>query len=179
MVHGCFEVVDPLFQLVLIIMYFRSLRFARHFTRYARNDQIFLHDVGGRYAATLSKASGAVPIGYSPSEEIKIDTFNVNLQFMEILNKVLHSSIDKDFTFIMEAGVNASTYMPIYDFREIPRFGRTPSPDDVFGYVLVDENGKMVQGSYQSNEMYRVCNGNGLIKLSDYMLEQMREATQP
>lgn len=150
----------------------------RHFSRYA-NNQIFLHDVSGRYAATLWESANAVPIGHSPCKSVLPETFRANPEFVLILNSVIRKSIDSDFTFIMEAGVSALTYMPIYDFREVPRYGRTPSPDNVFGYVLVDENGKMVPDSYEANNLYRVCNNSGLITMSDYLLEQMRAATKP
>lgn len=77
----------------------------------------------------------------------------------------------------MEAGANANAFMPIYDFREIPNYARTPEVDDIFGYVLVDGDGKIIPGLYEVNDLYRLCNGVGLVKLTDYLVDEMRKAT--
>lgn len=155
-----------------------TLAFLRQYSKYLKNDQIFLHDVAGKYAVTLSKSASDVPIGFSPSLEVHPSTFTGNPKFLDLLQERIKTGIQNDFTFIMEAGANALTYMPIYDFREIPKYARTPNVDDVFGYVLVDEAGKIVPGSYEKNDLYRLCNGTGLIKLSDYLLEEMKQATK-
>lgn len=155
-----------------------SLAFLRQYSKYIKNDQIYLHDNAGKYAATLSKSASDLPIGHSPSLEVHPETFKGNPKFLELLHEKIKTGIQNDFTFIMEAGANALTYMPIYDFREIPKYARTANVDDVFGYVLVDEAGKIVPGSYEKNDLYRLCNGTGLIKLSDYLLEEMRKATR-
>ncbi|OBA19306.1 hypothetical protein METBIDRAFT_46782 [Metschnikowia bicuspidata var. bicuspidata NRRL YB-4993] len=154
-----------------------TLGLLRQYSRYAKNDQIFLHDVAGRYAATLSKNATDVPIGFSPSLEVSPSNFEGNPKFLDLLHDRIKTGIQNDFTFIMEAGTNALTYMPIYDFREIPKYARTPNVDDVFGYVLVDGSGKIVPDSYEKNDLYRICNGTGLIKLSEYLLEEMKKAT--
>ncbi|KAF7998885.1 hypothetical protein HF325_006417 [Metschnikowia pulcherrima] len=154
------------------------IRLLRQYSKYPKNNQIYLHDVAGQYAATLSESSKDVPIGFSPSTQVSPNTFQPNPDFMRLLHSTIQEGIQHDFTFIMEAGANALTYMPIYDFREIPKYARTPNVDDVFGYVLVDSEGKIVPGSYEKNDLYRVCNGAGLIKLSDYLLEEMRKATR-
>ncbi|GEQ68143.1 hypothetical protein JCM33374_g1810 [Metschnikowia sp. JCM 33374] len=155
-----------------------TLQFLRQYTKYAKNDQIYLHDIAGKYAATLSKNATDIPIGFSPSLTITPSTFKGNPEFLDLLHGKIQKDIQNDFTFIMEAGANASTYMPIYDFREIPKYARTPNVDDVFGYVLVDASGKIVPESYEKNNLYRLCNGTGLIKLSDYLLDEMRKETR-
>lgn len=127
-------------------------------------------------AASFSKNSEDLAIGYSSTENIEPDRFVCNKEFMNLLNENLHDKVDQDFSFIVEAGANADTYMPIYDFREVPRFGRTPEVDSIFGYVRVGTDGKIVPKSFEANVMYRICNGAGLVTLSDYMLEQVRNA---
>lgn len=97
--------------------------------------------------------------------------------------KVLHSTIGKtvygDFLFIMEAGVNANQFMPIYDFRKTPNYARIPEVDDIFGYVHVDASGKMIPNTYEANNLYRLCNGeSGIIQLSEYLYEQVKEACE-
>lgn len=154
------------------------LQALRQYSRYSKNDQIFLHDSPRGIIASLSKNPNALPIGVSPTQHINPDTFQPNGDFLKLLNTTIHDSIEKDFTFIIEAGANANSFMPIYDLREIPNYGRTPEVDNVFGYVLVDGNGKITPKSFDSNNLYRVCNGAGLIKLSDYLHEQMKSLTE-
>lgn len=152
-------------------------QFIRQFSKYPRNGQIFIHKVGDTYTANLSSNPYDTPIGFSPSSEIDHETFKSNPQFLDLLNNKIKDSIQKDFSFIMEAGANANAFMPIYDFRETPNYARTPEVDDIFGYVLVDEEGKIVPGSYEVNKLYRLCNATGLVKLTEYLLEEMKKAT--
>lgn len=146
-------------------------------SKYPKNDQIFIHKVGSTYVANLSSNPKDIPIGFSESNEIHHETFKSNPEFLDLLNNKIKDSIQKDFSFIMEAGANANAFMPIYDFRETPNYARVPEVDDIFGYVLVDSKGKIIPGSYEVNQLYRLCNGTGLIKLTDYLLEEMRRAT--
>lgn len=150
----------------------------RHYTVYSKNDQIFLHDLGNKVAASFSKNPKHIPIGYSATNNIDPEKFEQNKEFLKLLNSTIHDNVHDDFTFIMEAGNYANTYMPIYDFREVPRFGRTPEVDSIFGYVRVDGEGKITEGSYEQNDMYRLCNGAGLIKLSSYMLAEIVDAVE-
>ncbi|WPK27369.1 hypothetical protein PUMCH_004755 [Australozyma saopauloensis] len=152
-------------------------QFLRFFSRYPKNDQIYVHKVGSSYVANLSENPKDTPIGFSPSEKIDHETFKSNPEFLDLLNNKIKDSIQKDFSFIMEAGANANAFMPIYDFREIPNYARTPEVDDIFGYVLVDGDGKIIPGLYEVNDLYRLCNGVGLVKLTDYLVDEMRKAT--
>ncbi|PIS50873.1 hypothetical protein CJI97_004413 [Candidozyma auris] len=156
----------------------RCRYFIRNYHRYPKNSQIYLHETPGRIIANLSPNPAATPIGYSPSFDIDPKTFSVNKRFLDLLNEKINEGIQDDFTFIIEAGANASTFMPIYDFREVPRYARTPEVDSIFGYVLVDDKGKIVPRTFDPNSMYRICNGAGLIKLSDYLHEQMKNVTE-
>ena len=156
-----------------------AARNARFYTRYAKNDQIYIHEHNGRFAAAFSPNPDSLAIGYSKSTDFTPQDFEPEPKFLSLLNKTIHDKVHEDFTFIMEAGVNALTYMPIYDFRDIPRFARTPDVDNVFGYVLVDDKGKMVPMSFEPSNMYRLCNGQGLIKLSDFLYDQMKSESEP
>lgn len=145
---------------------------------YAPNKQIVLHETGSRVVASLSASPSALSLGWSSTKDIQPSTFEPNVKFLSLLNDIIAKRIQEDFSFIVEAGANALTYMPIYDFREVPRYGRTPEVDNIFGYVLVDKSGKIVEGSYEKNNLYRLCNGAGLVKLSDFLYETMKEATE-
>lgn len=154
--------------------------FARAYTKLASNEQIYVHKVADHgYKFSLSTNPKVLGLGYGTrDQELSPDDFEPNDRFVTLLHENIAKSVENDFTFVMEAGVNVSSYMPIYDMREIPRYARVPEIDNVFGYVQVDDAGKIVPGSYQNNVMYRVCNGAGLTKLSDYMLEKVQQACE-
>jgi len=155
----------------------QGLHFRRLFSKYVRNDQIYIHknDHGVKYS--LSPNPRSLPIGYSSStmNDVKPDAFEVEPKFLDLLHNKISSSIQDDFSFVLEAGMNANAFMPIYDFRRIPEYARIPEVDNIFGYVQVNEQGKIIPGSYQSNNLYRLCNGtDGLIKLSDYLYSELQ-----
>ncbi|EEQ37732.1 hypothetical protein EJF18_20645 [Clavispora lusitaniae] len=150
----------------------------RPLTQYAPNDQIYLHPLENKIAVSFSRLPTSIPLGYSSSMTVTPQSFEPNPQFLPLLHSIIASNVDRDFAFIVEAGVNANTFMPVYDFREVPRFGRRPEIDNVFGYVQVDESGKIVPGSFEANEMYRICNASGLPRLSDHMYGQIQTALE-
>lgn len=148
----------------------------RCYTRYPKNKQIYLHSKQGQYTANLLEDPNLTAIGYSESQEINPDTFVPNDKFVLLLNDVIRKTVHDDFTYIMDAGTHAQTFMPIWDFRDVPRYGRTPDVDSVYGYVLVDEHGKIVPETFEPNAMYRVCNGTGLMTLSQFLHDEVRKA---
>lgn len=153
------------------------LRQIRCLSRYAPNDQIFIHEQQRNlFKYTLNANPNSLAIGWAPSR-IKVDpnTFQVNDEFLKTLNRQIATTIHEDFAFIVEAGTNANSFMPIWDFREVPRYARVPEVENIFGYVMVDANAQIVKGSYESNNLYRVCTGKGLLKLSDHLYEKMQE----
>lgn len=147
---------------------------ARFYTKYPQNEQIFVHPHDKVFKLSFSPEENSLPLGYSSTlKDITPGNFQANQAFVSLLHEIIAKNIQDDFCFIMEAGTFANSFMPIYDFREVPRYGRTPEVDSTFGYVQVDSNGKMVPGTYESNNMYRLCNGQGLIKLSDHLHEMV------
>lgn len=105
--------------------------------------------------------------------DVKRENFKLNPQFLPIFQDLISEKIYRDFSFIMEASINANSFMPIYDFRDIPRYGRIPEIDNVFGYLQVDKDGQMLKDSYQRNDLYQVYNHHGLPVLSDYLYEEV------
>lgn len=104
------------------------------------------------------------------------DNFIENPQFIQKLQNVITENIYDDFSFIMEASMNANSFMPIYDFRDVPRYQRVPDIGNVFGYLQVNEQGQMVKQTYDPNNMYVVYSGQlGLVTLSDHLLELARK----
>ncbi|KAM0795172.1 hypothetical protein BDR22DRAFT_620808 [Usnea florida] len=55
-------------------------------------------------------------------------------------------------------------YIHVYDERHPPDFGRIPDPEDIFGSLEVDGEGKFVDGHgrYQNSGSYRVVTRDGL-----------------
>lgn len=161
------------------------LRFARlgpsvrRYTQYAANNQMYIHENGTNYNVSLLPQKSALPVGTSQSKHhVAPELFSSNPAFLELLHTTIAREVYGDFSFIIEAGANANAYMPIYDFREIPRYGRTPEVDDIFGYVQVGSDGKMISNSYEANAMYRLCSGEGLMRLSDHLYEKMRQGCE-
>ncbi|CCG21983.1 hypothetical protein CORT_0B02680 [Candida orthopsilosis Co 90-125] len=149
----------------------------RSLTQYAKNSQIFIHEnPPHHYNFSLSKNPDALTIGSSETTDPKPQTFTTNKKFVDLLHKTFENKIYDDFTFIMEAGTNANSFMPIYDFRDIPKYSRQPYIGNVFGYLQVDGNAKIIPGSWQRNDLYELCNGkDGLCHFSEYMYETLQQ----
>ncbi|CUM62762.1 uncharacterized protein PRCAT00000319001 [Priceomyces carsonii] len=152
-----------------------SLCSLRFYTKYPTNDQIFVHKTGNNYKYSLSPEPSSLPIGYGPApSDVPAENFKPNDTFLRQLQRRIGSDIQNDFSFILEAGANAGAFMPIYDYREVPRYGRIPEVDNIFGYVQVNQEGTIVPGTYEENSFYRLCNGSGPIRLSDYLYDKLR-----
>lgn len=151
----------------------------RQFSRYLLNEQIKIHELGPQqYKFSFSEDAKAMAIGYSKSKDATPDSFQENKDFLNTLHEVIGRRIDDDFTFIIEAGTNVDSYMPIYDFREVPKYARIPLVECVFGYVMVDGKGKMIPKTYEANYLYRLCSGKGLIKLSDFLYDEIVQVVE-
>ncbi|CAG90921.2 DEHA2G19976p [Debaryomyces hansenii CBS767] len=154
----------------------RTLQWHRFYTKDVNNDQIFIHPIAdSKFKVSLSPKENALPLGYSKNEKISTTNFDDNDEFLSVLHSNIASNVHNDFAFIVEAGTFANSYMPIYDFREIPSYSRVPEVDNIFGYVHVNGDGKIIPGSYEPNSMYRLCNGAGLPRLSDHIYDLVRQ----
>lgn len=142
--------------------------FVRHSSKLT--SQIYLHPSN---KISFSPNENSLTIGQFNGPATKAN-FIENPDFKPKLHELLLQKIYDDFAFIMEASVNQNSFMPVYDFRDVPRYQRVPDIGDVFGYLRVDEEGKMVRDSYEANLMYMTY-GSELIKLSDYILEEVRK----
>ncbi|KAI5964142.1 uncharacterized protein KGF55_002084 [Candida pseudojiufengensis] len=149
----------------------------RFLTKYSKNPQIIIHEnPPNHFNFSLSSKPNALTIGSSTSNDPKPENFQINNNFKELLEKTLSTKIYNDFTFIMEASTNGDSFMPIYDFREIPEYSRRPYIENVFGYVQVDKSGKIKPETWQKNDMYQICSGkSGLPKFTEYLYETLQE----
>ncbi|KAF8253503.1 hypothetical protein K440DRAFT_252949 [Wilcoxina mikolae CBS 423.85] len=72
-------------------------------------------------------------------------------------------------------GGGVGGWLHVYDQRGIPVFGRIAETEDIFGSLLVDSNGKVKEGEWEENRMYRLITGNGVMQLSPYLREKVTE----
>ncbi|CAN3479607.1 hypothetical protein DICA1_E18800 [Diutina catenulata] len=155
--------------------------FSRGVQTYIHNPQIFVHEAGDKFSYSISENPKALIMGSKTGgspHTVDPEKFSPNPEFIKLLNSTISKDIVNDFSFIMEAGANVDSFMPIWDFREVPRFSRTPDVDSIFGYIMVDKNGKMIPGTYEANNMYRVCNSAGLPKMTDHIHAIMKEEVE-
>jgi hypothetical protein len=63
------------------------------------------------------------------------------------------------------------------DLRNPPDYGRTNYPEDILGSLEIDGQGKFVDGHgrYQKSGTYRIITMQGMLGLSDYLREKVRE----
>lgn len=67
----------------------------------------------------------------------------------------------------------------MYDMRAVPSFGRISEVEDIFGSLRVDEEGRLVEGSWEPNGMYRLVTGmGGVMRLSEFLRGKVREGVE-
>lgn len=71
-------------------------------------------------------------------------------------------------------------WVHVSDQRNVPDYGRIAWPEDIFGSLEVDGQGKFVGGSggYQSSGTYRMVTRDGILGLSEYLREKLVQRLQ-
>ncbi len=74
-------------------------------------------------------------------------------------------------------GGNRGGFVHVSDERHMPDYGRIAEPEDIFGSLEVDGNGKFVDGhgNYQESGTYRMVTNEGLFGLGKYLREKLVE----
>ena len=74
-------------------------------------------------------------------------------------------------------GAGRGGYIHVSDQRNPPDWGRTSYPEDIFGSLEVDGEGKFVDGTgrYQEAGTYRIMTNEGILGLSQYLREKTVE----
>ena len=74
-------------------------------------------------------------------------------------------------------GAGRGGYIHVSDQRNPPDFGRVAWPEDIFGSLEVDGEGKFVDGNgrYQEAGTYRMITNEGIMGLSPYLREKLVE----
>ncbi|PVH91076.1 hypothetical protein DM02DRAFT_647414 [Periconia macrospinosa] len=72
-------------------------------------------------------------------------------------------------------GANRGGWIHVSDERNPPDFGRIPWPEDIFGSVEVDGNGRFTQGNgnYQESGTYRILTRDGILGLTPFLREKL------
>jgi len=74
-------------------------------------------------------------------------------------------------------GAGRGGYIHVSDQRNPPDFGRVAWPEDIFGSLELDGEGKFVDGKgrYQESGTYRVVTNEGILALSEYLRGKLVE----
>ena len=134
------------------------------------------------------------------------DSLKQNPKFSQILNSVIAEDAHNDPNVQQQAGALASSggfnlgkqsssqfggsssqggagggnrggFVHVSDERHMPDFGRIAEPEDIFGSLEVDGNGKFVDGhgNYQESGTYRMVTNEGVFGLGKYLREKLVE----
>jgi hypothetical protein len=74
-------------------------------------------------------------------------------------------------------GAGRGGFVHVSDQRNPPDFGRVAWPEDIFGSLELDGEGKFVDGTgrYQVSGTYRIMTNEGILGLSPYLREKVVE----
>lgn len=72
-------------------------------------------------------------------------------------------------------GAGRGGWIHVSDQRQPPDFGRVAWPEDIFGSLEIDGDGKFVDGHgrYQESGTYRMCTNEGVLCLSKHLREKL------
>lgn len=75
-------------------------------------------------------------------------------------------------------GGGVGGWIHVSDLRHPPDFGRIAEPEDIFGSLEVDGDGKFTDGTghYQESGTYRVVTRDGILGLTDFLRGKLVEA---
>ncbi|KAK3402834.1 hypothetical protein B0T20DRAFT_399246 [Sordaria brevicollis] len=70
-------------------------------------------------------------------------------------------------------GAGRGGWVHLSDERTPVDFGRIAWPEDIFGSVEVDGQGKIIGGTFQGSGTYRVVTNQGILGLSPFLMEKL------
>lgn len=73
-------------------------------------------------------------------------------------------------------GAGAVGWLHVHDERNLPPYGRIPDPEDIFGSVEVDGDGKVIRGTWEECTAYRLITREGMMRLSEFLHGKVAEA---
>lgn len=177
----------PVFQVARSVNLYA--RFVSTFN-YAKQDQLYIHqhdnglttvsfseDPNKQYVGAL-KTSDATKGSPSDLSQFSItpENFVENKDFLRILHETYKKHVHEDQSYILEAMNYLGSYMALGDYKIILEYmNQRPELPNTVGFVHVSDDGVMVENSYQRNDMYTLCNIDGIIKLPEFMVEKLQK----
>lgn len=155
--------------------------------KYSRQEQLYLHQFNAELTAvSFSPDFNKTHIGTvhtKGAEEknladlvVTVQNFRENKDFFPVLHKAFFENVYDDQTYIFDAMNYSESFMAIGDYKVILDYmNQRPELANTLGFVHVDSDGIMERGSYQPNDMYTLCNIDGIITLSENMNEQLQK----
>lgn len=151
--------------------------------QYKLQDQLYLHQFNNELTTvSFSKDYNKVPIGTvkvtGKLEDtiVNVRNFVEHKDFFPVLHKTFFDTVYDDQTYIFDAMNYPGSFMAISDYKVILDYmNQRPDMANTIGFVHVDFGGEMERGSYQPNEMYTLCNIDGVITLSENMKDQLQK----
>lgn len=152
--------------------------------KYSKQDQLYLHQFNNELTSISFSSDpnklhlGTVKTGTSNDiSNLKISVLNFieNKEFLPVLHQAFSDNVYNDQTYIYDAMNYPDSFMAIGDYKVILDYmNQRPELANTVGFVHVNSNCIMDNDSYEKNDMYTLCNIDGVIKLSEYMSEQLQ-----
>jgi hypothetical protein len=117
----------------------------------------------------------ALAIGGTSSLPPSPRTFRANPAFLAHLSATLlaHGAADPGLRALASGNMGKPAgHVHLSDARRPPDVGRVADPQDILGSVRVDEQGE-VQGQLEESGTYRVVTNDGILGLSDFLLDKL------
>lgn len=154
--------------------------------RYAKQKQLYLHQLSNHLTkVSFSENPDKLHFGFLKPQLIGKDlskvlitpeNFEEHRDFLPVLHKMVKNHVAEDQTYIVDAMNYPGSHMAIGDFKVILDFmNQRPEMPNTIGFIRVNEDMEMIPESYEENDMYTLCNIDGVIKLSDYMNEKIHD----
>lgn len=148
-------------------------------TQYNKQTQLYLHEFSkDKTLVSFSSNPDLTPIGLVKQLSNGLVTpsnFIENKAFYEILHDVYSRYAHEDQTYKLDALNYPGSYMALGDYKIILDYmNQRPELANTIGFVNVNFDCEIVPDSYERNMMYNMCNIDGIITLSEFMLEKVK-----
>lgn len=152
--------------------------------KYSPQKQIYLHALPSATLVSFSSNPNSIPIGSIPSLKkdelesviIKPEQFKANADFLNVLHSTFSRSAHFDPTYQIDALNYPGSFMALGDYKIILDYmNQRPDLQNTIGFVHVGFDNIINPESYEKNDAYTVCNIDGVITLSDFMLEELQK----
>ncbi|QPG76049.1 hypothetical protein FOA43_003435 [Brettanomyces nanus] len=155
--------------------------------KYGKQPQLYIHEISkdlvkASFSSNPSKLevgtfSGIPPLPNMESQlAISTKNFVPNKDFFNLLQGVFNKHVYEDEAYKLDALNFTSSYLPIGDYKVVLQFmNQRPEYENTLGFVRVNGDGIMIKDSYQANDIYELCNSDGIVTLSDFMLKELQK----